>query len=280
MSEIISKASILLTVYTKSNGAYLDECFNSIYNQTYLPNEILLIQEGEISSETRDVIEKWKLKFKNIFTHKIIDFQNGPMGFGLPSSLNYGIKEAKFDYIIRMDTDDICDKSRIEKQLKFADNNPEIDLFGSHIIEFDEDLKFETGSRKVPLTQRSIVKSSKFKNPFNGPAVVFKKQVALELGGYPIVASNEDYCFWALFIINNKKLQNLDEYLVNMRGGDGIIDRRSSKRYRKGELMSLMYLRKIGFFNSYEYYAHVFFKTIFRNMPFIFIKQFYNKLLR
>ena len=280
MQNINSKASILLTVYSKSSGKFLDECFKSIYDQTHLPNEVLLIQEGEIASETHDVIEKWKLKFKDIFTHKIIDFQNGPMGFGLPSSLNYGIKEAKFEYIIRMDTDDICDKTRIEKQLIFADNNPEIDLFGSHIIEFDEELKVETGRRQVPLLHNNIIKSSKFKNPFNGPAVVFKKDVALELGGYPIVASNEDYCFWALFIKKNRKLKNQDEYLVNMRGGDAIIDRRSSKRYRKGELMSLQYLRNIGFFNSYEYYAHVILKTIIRNMPFIFVKQFYNKILR
>ena len=65
-----------------------------------------------------------------------------------------------------------------------------------------------------------------------------------------------------------------------MRGGNGIIDRRSSKRYRKGELMSLQYLRNIGFFNSFEYYAHVVLKTIFRNMPFMFVKHFYNKILR
>lgn len=280
MKHIKSKGTMLLTVFSRSNAEYLDQCMKSIFEQTYLPNEILLIQEGDITIETNLIIQKWKNNFKDLFTHKIIPFQNGPMGFGLPSSLNIGIKEAKFEYIIRMDTDDICDKKRVEKQLHFADNYPDIDLFGSHILEFDEELKIETGRRKVPLSHKSIVKSSKFKNPFNGPAVVFKKQVALELGGYPIVASNEDYCFWALFIIKNKKLQNQDEYLVNMRGGDGIIDRRSSKRYRKGELMSLRYLRKIGFFNSYEYYSHFFFKTIFRNMPFIFIKQFYNKLLR
>lgn len=280
MINIKSKGTILLTVYSRSNAEYLDECLKSIFEQTYLPNEILLIQEGEITIETELVIQKWKKNFKDLFTHKIIPFQDGPLGFGLPSSLNIGIKESKFEYIIRMDTDDICDKKRVEKQLLFADNNPEIDLFGSHIIEFDEDLKVETGRRQVPTSQNSIVKHSKFKNPFNGPTVVFKKEVAIELGGYPIVASNEDYCFWALFIKNNKNLQNQNEYLVKMRGGDGIIDRRSSKRYRKGELMSLKYLRDIKFFNTYEYYAHVILKTIFRNMPFVFVKQFYNKILR
>ncbi len=280
MKDIKSQGTILLTVYSRSNAEYLDECLKSIFEQTCLPNEVLLIQEGEITIETDLIIQKWKNNFKDLFTHKIIPFQNGPMGFGLPSSLNIGIKESKFEYIIRMDTDDICDKKRVEKQLLFADNNPEIDLFGSHIIEFDEELKVETGRRVVPLSHNSIIKSSKFKNPFNGPAVVFKKNVALELGGYPIVASNEDYCFWALFIKNNKKLQNQDEYLVSMRGGDGIIDRRSSRRYRKGEIMSLKYLKAIKFFNSFEYYSHLILKTIIRNMPFVFVKFFYNKILR
>ena len=68
MQNINSKASILLTVYSKSSGKFLDECFKSIYDQTHLPNEVLLIQEGEIASETHDVIEKWKLKFKRTFS--------------------------------------------------------------------------------------------------------------------------------------------------------------------------------------------------------------------
>ena len=60
MKDIKSKGTILLTVYSRSNAEYLDECLKSIFQQTYLPNEVLLIQEGEITFETDLIIQKWK----------------------------------------------------------------------------------------------------------------------------------------------------------------------------------------------------------------------------
>ena len=272
------KFSMLLSVYKRDNVDFLNECIESIFNQTIFPDEILIIQEGDVSKELTSVLDFWIQKFNGILKVYKIPFQNGPMGFGLPASLNYGISVANYEYIARMDTDDICVTNRIEIQKKYAYENPEVSLFGSNIEEYDQYMIKKTGNRNVPYNHSEIIKYSKYRNAFNGPTVVFKKNIAIKLGGYPIVASNEDYCFWALFILNNYKITNQDYNLVKMRGGDEILHRRSSKRYRQGEVDSLLFLKNINFFSQKMFIFHLISKFFIRRMPLFFIRKIYKRL--
>ncbi len=272
--------TMLLSVYKNDQPVALDECLGSIYDQTIQPEEVLVVQEGPVSEAVEAVLDKWIAAFGTKFSLIKVPPQKGPLNFGLPASLNIGIGLAKYEYIMRMDTDDICTANRVDSQKKFAQEHPQVDLFGCHIEEFDETFSTKTGERKVPLTHASIVKMATWKNPFNGPTVVFKKSVAIELGGFPIVASNEDYCFWGLFVKAKRIMANQDEYLVKMRGGDQIVVRRSSRRYQKGEVMALKYLREIGILSTYQYYVHLIGKLVIRNLPFKAVKRIYSSFLR
>jgi glycosyltransferase involved in cell wall biosynthesis len=271
--------SFLMSIYKKDTFKYLKECLDSIVYQTLKPNEIIIVQEGEVDPSIEELILHYIENDHPIFHFKI-PYQNGPLGFGLPKSLNYGIEKANSDYIVRIDTDDINEKNRLEESNNFINKNPEIALFGSFIREFDEDMRIAGKIRSVPLKMNEIVSYCKYRNPFNGPAVVFRRDVALKLGGYPNIASNEDWCFWVNFILNNYKVANIPLILVKMRGGDGIIDRRSSKRYSKGEVMSLKYIYKQGFFSKPTYYFNLYLRFFIRLLPKKIIKIFYNFLLR
>ena len=114
---------------------------------------------------------------------------------------------------------------------------------------------------------REIKIRGKWKNPFNGPAAVFRRDVALGLGGYPIVASNEDYCFWAEFMIKGYTVGNIVESLVKMRTGRSMIPRRKSKRYRMGTIQSNSYLYSIGFFSFHHFVWHTCVNSILRRLP-------------
>lgn len=272
--------SALLSVYKNDVASTLDICLDSLFNQTEPLDEIIVVQEGEVKPELTACLTKWQQKFGERFAWYQLPFQNGPMGFGLPSCLNYGIEHAKSTHIFRVDTDDINLPNRVKIQKEFALQNPEIKLFGAFIQEFSEDMQYAAGVRDVPVTHEEITKKAVWRNPFNGPAVVFEKATALQLGSFPIVPSNEDYCFWANFILKGYKTANIPQILVHMRAGDGLLQRRSSKRYRLGEMASLKYLHQTGFFSTPMYWFHCTFKFIVRKMPASFIKQFYNKLLR
>jgi glycosyltransferase involved in cell wall biosynthesis len=276
----LPELTILLSVYKNDNPIFLKECLDSLFIQTIIPDEILVIQEGETTVEIEQVLNSFSQKFSNLFSWEKISFQNGPLNYGLPASLNFGIEKAKFKYIGRIDTDDICMPNRVEIQKKYAAEHPDVALFGANIEEWNESMDHCISRRNVPSEHAAILKFSKWRNPFNGPTVVFKKEIALKLGGYPIVASNEDYCFWAKFLKDGYKTGNIDLPLVRMRGGDSILIRRSSKRYQLGDIMSINYLYKIRFYSFLQYVTHRILKMLIRNLPFNLFKKVYRVVLK
>tara|TARA_B100000989_G_scaffold248160_1_gene195555 strand:+ start:2499 stop:3332 length:834 start_codon:yes stop_codon:yes gene_type:complete len=270
--------SFLLSIYKNDKYIYLKECLDSIINQTIKADEIIIVQEGDVDKDINELISFYKKIYP--ISHYKLPFQNGPLGYGLPNCLNYGIKKAKSKYIVRIDSDDINESNRLEIIDDYIKNNSNVKLFGSYVREYDENMIKPGKIRSVPLYMNKIISYCKFRNPFNGPSVVFEKDTAISLGGYPNIPSNEDWCFWVNFILNDHDLGNIPLVLVNMRGGDGIIERRSSKRYSKGEVMSIKYIYNKGFFSMPIYYFNLVSRYIIRLFPSEIIKFIYNNYLR
>jgi glycosyltransferase involved in cell wall biosynthesis len=268
--------SVLMSLFFKENPAYLDAAFESLYNQTVQATEIILVCEGEIKGELELVLNKWLDKFTNTIL-KIIPAGNAK---GLPACLNVGLHLAKGDYVVRFDTDDYCCENRIEKQLKFFQTNPDIVLLSATMEEYDNSLNDLLAVRKVPLNHKDILKYAQWRNPFNHPSIAYKREVALQLGGYPLVGSNEDYAFFCDFLIHKYKTANLEEVIVKARAGKELAKRRSGKKYLQGEIESLIYIHKIGFYSTPRYYFHLVTKKIVRNLPPFLVGGIYKKLLR
>ena len=125
-----------------------------------------------------------------------------------------------------------------------------------------------------------ILKYAQYRNPINGPTMIFKKSSAIEIGGFPEVGSNEDYCFVGKFIVNGLILANINKSLVKFRAGNELVSRRMGKRYILGEQEALLYLYKIGLFNKTVYLFHYYGKKIIRNLPHKFNSILYTKFLR
>jgi glycosyltransferase involved in cell wall biosynthesis len=115
---------------------------------------------------------------------------------GLGQALNEGMKHCTYDYVMRMDTDDICQPTRFELQSVFMELNPDIDISGSCIREFIGDKNNIVSERKVPLTDKEIKKFARHKNPFNHMTVIFKKSSVQSVGGYQHHYLMEDYNLW------------------------------------------------------------------------------------
>lgn len=52
--------SVLMSVYKREKPEYLDEALSSIENQTIIPTEIILVEDGPIPIELKKVIIKHK----------------------------------------------------------------------------------------------------------------------------------------------------------------------------------------------------------------------------
>lgn len=272
----MNRYSALIPVYKNDRLSYLKVAVESMLNQTKSFDEILLVVEGDVDND----IDSYLTSLADPVKVFRIKDQKGPLNFGLPATLNFGINNATGDYIVRLDSDDYSVTERLERIDVFLNKHTDLHLLSSWVEEYDEELEVLISTRKVPLSDGDIKKWGKWKNPFNGPAAVFKRNTALGLGGYPIVASNEDYCFWAEFMINGYSVGNIAEPLVKMRTGKSMIPRRKSKRYIMGTIQSNSYLFSIGYFSFHHFIWHTLVNSLFRRLPTRIFYLFQYKLFR
>ncbi len=265
------KFSILLSIYYKEKPEYFNRCMQSIYDeQTLKPDEIVLVEDGKLTSELYEVIDKWKEKLGNTF--KTIPLEKN---VGLGDALNEGLQNCRYELIARMDTDDIARYDRFEKQLSIFKNN-DIDIISSWVSEFDKDENKIASYRKVSKSHEEIKSFAKKRNPLNHPAVMYKKSSVQKAGGYQKMMWFEDYYLWCRMLLDGAKFYNIQEPLVSMRAGYGQLERRSGLKYALAEVKFQKKLLKLGFLNQKEFLVNISIRFISRIMPKSLIKTIYR----
>jgi glycosyltransferase involved in cell wall biosynthesis len=110
--------SIIMPV--KNVEKYISQCIDSVLNQTHTNYELIILDDSD--DQTSEIIKSYSDKRIN---HIMVTGN-------ISQKLNHGIKIAKFDYIARMDGDDVMVLDRIEKQIMYLNNNPEINILGTN----------------------------------------------------------------------------------------------------------------------------------------------------
>lgn len=229
MSEMeYPKFSVLMSLYLKEKPEYLNEALKSVINQTVKPNEIVIVYDGPITTELKSVVEQYVSNNPGLI--KIID---NPENKGLGLALADGVPQCTYELIARMDTDDICRKDRFEKQLEEFVKDPRLDICGSHILEFEEKEENIVARRRVPLVDKDIKEYQKRRDGFNHMSVMFKKKSVLAAGNYQSCLLMEDTLLWANMFMNGAKGKNIDDYLVYVRIGKDMYERRGGYDYYK-----------------------------------------------
>lgn len=221
------KFSVLMSLYYKENPKFLKQSLDSVFNSTLLPNEVVIVKDGKLTPELDAVLEEYAQKYNEI---KLCGYEENR---GLGEALRFGVEHCSYDVIARMDTDDICEKSRFEKQTKFLEDHSEYGLIGSNTLEFIDNIENGISQRIMPETNEEIVKYSKKRNPFVHPSIMFRKQLVLDAGNYRHYYLVEDYDLIVRLIMNNVKCYNMQEDLVFMRVGEDFYNRRGGWKYCK-----------------------------------------------
>lgn len=265
--------SVLMSIYQKEKAEYFQRAMQSIWDEQIIkPTEIVLVQDGPLTSELDLVINNWKKKLGA--TLKLVPLEEN---VGLGDALNEGIKCCTNELIARMDTDDIALPNRFENQLKLFENF-EIDICSSWVSEFDQDENEIISYRKVPESHENILKFARTRNAINHPAVMYKKTAVVKAGGYKKMMWFEDYYLWARMIMDGAKFYNIQEPLVNMRAGYSQLERRGGIKYALEEVAFQRELFKIGLINYFEFIRNVCIRFISRTIPKSLLKQIYKKL--
>ena len=135
---------------------------------------------------------------------------------GLSESLNDVFRRSSSQYVGRMDGDDLCDASRLSKQVLFLDHHREVGVLGTGCYFIDRDGN-RIGRSAPPETDVEIRRVMPRCNPLAHPSVVMRRE-ALELsGGYdPRFTYSQDYELWSR-MASVTKFANLPEPLVSHR---------------------------------------------------------------
>lgn len=264
--------SVLMSVYDRENPLYLRESVESMFSQTLPPEQFVLVIDGAVNEELQNEITY----LQNRFNLELVHLKEN---VGLGRALNEGLKFCRNEYVARMDSDDISFKNRIEKQIELMDKSG-ADIVSAGIAEFEEDTEIITGYKLVPQTYEEILKYVRKRNPFNHPAVLYKKSVIEDIGGYMDYELFEDYELFARALSLGKIGANVEEPLVYMRVGNGMYKRRGGFFYVKKMLVFYKKMSKLGFCSFKEKVFCVFPRALVAILPSFARKIIYKIFLR
>ncbi|MGL4865080.1 MAG: glycosyltransferase [Cetobacterium sp.] len=268
------KFSVLLSVYKNEKPEYLRRAIESIYfDQTLKPNEIVLVEDGPLTIELYNTIEKLKTKLESIL--KIVKLERNS---GLGVALNKGILKCENELIARMDTDDIAYPSRFEKQIEYMISNPKIDVLGSYMAEFVDSTENIICIKDAPI--KNIENYMKYRDPVNHPTVILKKSKVLEAGNYQEILLNEDSYLWRRMLVKGAQFYNLSEPLLYFRVSNDTYKRRGGIKYIKAEWILQKKYLDLSVINRKEFLINIITKAIVRILPNQIRKVIYLKLLR
>lgn len=209
MSSNSPLISVIIPCYNAEK--FVENAVRSIIRQSYQNLEILVIDDCSID-KTSEILQSLEKE-----DQRIIYIRN-EINLKLAKTLNKAISLSKGEYIARMDSDDISFPDRLEKQLIFLLQNPEIDIVGAniqHINEYGHILKYRS---YMPTTHNDIMVKSAWKSVMNHPSILAKASFFIDLDGFnEYLPYAEDYELWIRALQKGKKFANLSEILLYYR---------------------------------------------------------------
>ena len=270
------KYSVLMSVYKNDNADFLKLALESIYDkQTRKPDEIVVIFDGPLTNELYIVLETFRAG-----KEQVVFYYPQQVNLGLGEALRIGSEKCTGDYILRMDSDDISDAQRFEKQIAYIEAHPDIDVLGTDIAEFNISLDEDMRVRQCPEKHEDIVAMGKRRNPMNHVTVCMKKSALEKCGGYETLLLVEDYFLWLKMIAADCKLANIHESLVYVRVGNGFNSKRGSKVRVNGWKKLQQYMLEHKMINKPEAAMNMVYIVGFTYCPGWLRKFAYDKLLR
>lgn len=267
--------SVLMSVYKNDIAKNVRVAVESVANQTLKPKQIVMVVDGPVPEDIMNELEKLKKEIK------ILEVYPLEKNVGLGTALNIGTQYCKYEFIARMDSDDISVPERFEKQMACFEKDPELSMVGSNGQEFYDELENLANIKAVPETHEEIVEFLKGRCPFGHPSVIMKKDILEKAGGYQHWYYAEDYYLWVRMYLAGAKFYNIQENLVYFRININTYKRRGGLKYYKSIKGLLKYLKdnKVIGFARYtkekikRFIGHVMMPSTLRN-------KLYMKLMR
>lgn len=219
------KIAVILPVYKKDKVDYLSKAVESILYQTYKDTFLYIGVDGPVEEDLHSCLETLERQSKV----KIEWFpENRGLACVLNDLLDVCFKEG-YEYIARMDADDISMTDRFEKQMTYMEKHPEIDVVGGAINEIDEN---GNSHQKTIIYPESPAECREFfskRNPHAHPAVLFRKSFFDKLNGKKYRSEyrqNQDTMLWYDGMMAGTQHANIPDVVLKFRMTNAMFKKR------------------------------------------------------
>jgi glycosyltransferase involved in cell wall biosynthesis len=265
--------SLLISTWAGDDPEQLVEAFtSSVQKQSRPPAEVVLVQDGPVPEPLAAAID-------DLVTSSPVPVQHLelPANVGLGPALDAGLAACAHDIVARMDADDVSFPERFARQLPLIEAGA--DIVGAGLLEFGTSTDDVVGRRTPPVGADEIRRVIRFRDPFNHPTVVYRRNKVVAAGGYAELDLLEDYLLFTRMVSGGAVPANLPEPLVYYRVGEGAYARRGGRRLLRSELELQRRLLDLGITTRGEYLRNVVVRGGYRLVPETVRKVAYRSLL-
>ena len=270
---IKDKVAVIMTVYKNDNVDYLRAALNSIVNQSLLEYKVFLGVDGPIPDTLLDLLKKFDVS--NECFQLILFDDNKGLAVRLNQLIVLILNDGSFEFIARMDADDVCHLTRLEKQVDFLNSNLNVSVCGTACREFGA--AFAKSEKTLPVDHEKLLDFSITRCPFIHPTVMFRAQVFIEGCFYPIDTKlTEDMALWFELLKKGYRFGNLNEVLLDYRLNEDTIKRRKGLSKAMSEIKirssNMVTLKRVTIKNVFLISVRI----IFHLMPVRLVKLAYK----
>ena len=221
----MKEIAVILPVYKKDKVGYLNKAIEGILYQSYRDIHLFVGVDGPVGDDLRDYLEMQERQCR-------VSIEWFPENRGLACVLNDLLDicfKDGYEYIARMDADDISMPDRIEKQIAYLETHPEIDVVGGAIEEIDENGDSRNKTIIYPETPETCRAFFAKRNPHAHPAVLFRKSFFNKLNGKkyrPEYRQNQDTMLWYDGMMAGTKHANIPDVVLKFRMTDSLFKKR------------------------------------------------------
>lgn len=250
----MEKIAIILPVYRNDKEPYIKLSFDSILNQTYRNIHLYIGVDGPVGEDLTSCLKEYEQDERvSVEWFK----ENRGLAIVLNDLLDICFKKG-YEFIARMDADDISKPERLEKQMEYLQEHPEIDVVGGAIEEIDENSESRGKIIVYPETPDGCYKFFARRNPHAHPAVMFRKSFFDKAGCKyrPEYRQNQDTMLWLDGMKKGTKHANLQEVVLRFRFTNSLFKkRRNGWAFAKKQLHDRKIINKTL---GYDFSATVF----------------------
>ena len=219
------RIAVILPVYKGDKTEYLNLSIDSILNQTYTNFKLYIGIDGPIPFELEETLKN--IQDKRI---RVIHFEiNRGLAIVLNDLITIAGKDG-FDFLARMDADDISMPDRFQKQVAFLTRNKEIDVVGGAIEEIDENGNSRNKTITYPISSTKCRQFFAKRNPHAHPTVMFRPSFFKKVGHLyrPEYHQNQDTMLWFDGFTHGTIHANIQDIVLKFRMTNSLFKKRRS----------------------------------------------------